>query len=156
MLDRPTIPDAEYDRLFAALARLETDHPELVTPDSPTQRIGGRPRAGFATIEHRSAMLSLESVTDVAAVRRFRTPRASVVNTLVGPSGAVTPNGRMLAFSAGKRVWLYDTAFGIMRKATSVRSPVVGLAFDPEGRRLLVLQRRGAPVFLDAATGERR
>jgi hypothetical protein len=74
---------------------------------------------------------------------------------MIGPSGAVTPNGRMLAFSAGKLVWLYDTAFGVLREATSVQTPVTGLGFGPDGRRLLVLQRRGGPVFLDAATGER-
>jgi hypothetical protein len=93
---------------------------------------------------------------DVTDVRRFRGPSTYVVNTIIGPSAAMTPNGRMLAFSAGKLVWLYDAAFGVVRKATSVRSAVTGLGFDPDGRRLLVLQRRGEPVFLDAATGERR
>jgi hypothetical protein len=93
---------------------------------------------------------------DVTDVRRFRGPSTYEVNTIIGPSAAVTPNGRMLAFSAGKLVWLYDAAFGVVRKATSVRSAVTGLGFDPDGRRLLVLQRLGEPVFLDAATGERR
>ena len=93
---------------------------------------------------------------EVTRVRRFRGPSAYEVNMLIGPSAAVTPNGRMLAFSAGKLVWLYDAAFGVVRKATSVQSAVSGLGFDPDGRRLLVLQRRGAPIFLDAATGDRR
>jgi hypothetical protein len=101
----------------------------------------------------RVTTIDLETL-EVTQVQRFRRPRTYVVNMLVGPSGAVTPNGRMLAFSAGRLVWLYDAAFGVVRRATSMRSAVTGLGFDPNGRRLLVLQRRGAPVFLDAATGE--
>ena len=71
VLDRPRISDGEYDRLFAELVRLEEAHPELVTPDSPTQRVAGAPLAVFPTVEHLAPMLSLESVTDGEAVRRF-------------------------------------------------------------------------------------
>jgi DNA ligase (NAD+) len=71
VLDRPTISDAEYDRLFAELVRLEVAHPDLVTPDSPTQRVAGAPLAAFPTVEHLAPMLSLKSVTDSDAVRRF-------------------------------------------------------------------------------------
>jgi DNA ligase (NAD+) len=71
VLDRPTISDAEYDRLFAELVRLEAAHPELVTPDSPTQRIAGAPLPAFPTIAHLAPMQSLESVTTPEAVRRF-------------------------------------------------------------------------------------
>jgi DNA ligase (NAD+) len=71
VLDRPTVSDAEYDRRFAELARLETAHPEFVTADSPTQRVAGAPVAAFPTVEHLAPVLSLESVTDAAAVRRF-------------------------------------------------------------------------------------
>lgn len=61
VLDQPTIPDAEYDKLFLELQRLEAAHPELVTPDSPTQRIGGAPLPGFAQVAHRVPMLSLNN-----------------------------------------------------------------------------------------------
>ncbi len=71
VLDRPTISDAEYDRLFGALVRLEAAHTELVTPDSPTERVAGAPLQAFPTIQHLAPMLSLESVTDADAVRRF-------------------------------------------------------------------------------------
>ena len=71
MLDRPTVSDAEYDRLFAALVRLEAAHPELVTPDSPTRRVAGEPLAAFPPVAHLAPVLSLESVTDADAVRRF-------------------------------------------------------------------------------------
>lgn len=59
--DAPLIPDAEYDRLFGELVALETDFPELQRPDSPTQRVGGKPVDGFAPVVHRVPMLSLNN-----------------------------------------------------------------------------------------------
>lgn len=59
VLDAPTVPDAEYDRLFRELLALEAQHPELVTPQSPTQRVGGAPLAQFAQVVHAVPMLSL-------------------------------------------------------------------------------------------------
>ncbi|MDM8355770.1 NAD-dependent DNA ligase LigA [Pandoraea communis] len=59
--DAPLIPDAEYDRLFGELVALETDYPELQRPDSPTQRVGGKPVEGFAPVVHRVPMLSLNN-----------------------------------------------------------------------------------------------
>lgn len=61
VLDAPTIPDAEYDRLMQRLRALEAEHPELVTPDSPTQRVGGRPADEFREVRHSKPMLSLEN-----------------------------------------------------------------------------------------------
>ncbi|MDE2344337.1 MAG: NAD-dependent DNA ligase LigA [Betaproteobacteria bacterium] len=61
VLDAPTIPDAEYDRLFRELQGLETTHPSLRTPESPTQRVGSSPREGFQEIRHRVPMLSLNN-----------------------------------------------------------------------------------------------
>ena len=63
VLDRPEITDAEYDRLFDELANLEKEHPELVTPDSPTQRVGAPPLEAFKTVRHSLPMLSLSKVT---------------------------------------------------------------------------------------------
>lgn len=59
VLDEPTIPDAEYDRLFRELKALEAEHPELITPESPTQRVGGEALAAFGQIRHEVPMLSL-------------------------------------------------------------------------------------------------
>ena len=59
--NRPEISDAEYDRLWRELVALEEAHPELITPDSPTQRPGGRPAELFAPVEHLVAMLSLDN-----------------------------------------------------------------------------------------------
>ena len=61
VLDDPEVPDAEYDRLIRELQALEEEHPELVTPDSPTQRVGDAPVSSFGTIRHELAMLSLDN-----------------------------------------------------------------------------------------------
>jgi DNA ligase (NAD+) len=71
VLDDPEITDAEYDDLFRRLQTLEAAHPELVTPDSPTQRIGGAPSAGFATVRHRRQMLSLANATTAEEIAEF-------------------------------------------------------------------------------------
>ncbi len=67
VLDAPAIPDADYDRLFRELQALEAAHPKLLTPDSPTQRVGGRVLDGFATVRHRVPMLSIRTETDTEA-----------------------------------------------------------------------------------------
>ena len=61
VLDEPSIPDADYDRLYRELEALEAEHPELITPDSPTQRVGAPPDQAFAPIAHRVPMLSLSN-----------------------------------------------------------------------------------------------
>ena len=71
VFDTPEISDAEYDELLERLRRLEDQHPELVTPDSPTQRVGGRPAAGFAEVVHRRPMLSLDNSYNIEELRAF-------------------------------------------------------------------------------------
>jgi DNA ligase (NAD+) len=71
VLDRPAISDDEYDRLFRELVELERRFPQQTSPDSPTQRVGGTPLPSFPEIRHVAPLLSLESVTDPDAVRRF-------------------------------------------------------------------------------------
>jgi hypothetical protein len=66
-MDAPEIPDAEYDRLFRELQALEAEHPELLTPDSPTQRVGGKPLVGFSPVRHAVPMLSIRTETDTEA-----------------------------------------------------------------------------------------
>ena len=61
ILNAPEITDAEFDALLRELERLEEEHPDLVTADSPTQRVSGRVAAGFASVEHAEAMLSLDN-----------------------------------------------------------------------------------------------
>src|SRR5512133_2947152 len=71
VLDRPEISDAAYDALFNQLVALERTFPDLVSPDSPTQRVGGEVLPSFPEVTHRAPMISLESVTDPDEVRRF-------------------------------------------------------------------------------------
>jgi DNA ligase (NAD+) len=71
VLNAPEIADAEFDALMKALEALEREHPELVTPDSPTQRVGGRPVEGFDPVEHRVPMLSLDNAYSAEEVAAF-------------------------------------------------------------------------------------
>jgi len=71
ILDDPEVPDAEYDRLLRRLQDLEQQYPELVTPDSPTQRVGAAPVAEFARVQHAIPMLSLGNAFDEDEVRQF-------------------------------------------------------------------------------------
>ena len=71
VLDAPTIPDSEFDRLFHELQDLEKKHPDLVTPGSPTQRIGGEPLKSFGQIKHAIPMLSLDNIFDDKGLAAF-------------------------------------------------------------------------------------
>ncbi len=71
VFDDPEIADAEFDALMQELGRLEADHPDLVTIDSPTQRVSGRPAAGFDTVEHAQPMLSLDNAYSEEELREF-------------------------------------------------------------------------------------
>ncbi len=71
VLDQPEIPDAEYDRLFQELRDLEAAHPQLITPDSPTQRVGGQPLEAFAPVRHTVPMLSIRTETDAGGAAAF-------------------------------------------------------------------------------------
>src|SRR5919112_6346574 len=70
-LNDPEISDEAFDRLLHELERLEAEHPDLVSPDSPTQRVAGRPSENFATVEHLAPMLSLDNAYDEADLRAF-------------------------------------------------------------------------------------
>ena len=71
VLDAPEIPDVEYDKLIKQLNSLEHDHPELITPDSPTQRVGGVALSQFASVKHELPMLSLDNVFDEMSFNAF-------------------------------------------------------------------------------------
>ncbi len=81
VLDLPEISDAEFDALFLELSRLEEENPELVTADSPTQRVGGEASEQFAKVRHRSPMLSLQNAFDEDEIRAFdRRVRGAIGN----------------------------------------------------------------------------
>src|SRR5438045_3248453 len=69
--DKPEITDAEYDAMMRQLQALEAEEPDLVTPDSPTQRVGGKPREGFVKVAHSSPMLSLDNALNESELRDF-------------------------------------------------------------------------------------
>ncbi len=71
VLDQPEISDTEYDALMRRLAELEREHPDLATPDSPTQRVGGAPREGFVKVAHSAPMLSLDNALNEGELREF-------------------------------------------------------------------------------------
>lgn len=71
VLDDPEVPDSEYDRLVRALQDIENEHPDLITPDSPTQRVGAEPVTAFGTVEHRMPMLSLDNAFSDDELRSF-------------------------------------------------------------------------------------
>lgn len=71
VLDAPEITDAEYDARMRELQALEAEHPELLTADSPTQRVGGKPREGFVKVPHSAAMLSLDNALNEGELRAF-------------------------------------------------------------------------------------
>ena len=71
VLDQPEISDAEYDGLMRRLQQIEAEHPELMTPDSPSQRVGGKPREGFVKVRHSAPMLSLDNALNEDEMREF-------------------------------------------------------------------------------------
>ena len=71
VLDNPEITDAEFDKLMIELKKIESEHPDLITPDSPTQRVGGKPREGFLKAPHSSPMLSLDNTYSEDELRNW-------------------------------------------------------------------------------------
>src|SRR5205085_4224548 len=71
VLDDPELSDADFDRLMGELKKLEAENPDLITLDSPTQRVGGKPREGFVKVAHSSPMLSLDNALGEAELRDF-------------------------------------------------------------------------------------
>jgi DNA ligase (NAD+) len=91
VLDQPAISDAEYDDLVRELQRLEADHPDLITPDSPTQRVGGKPKEGFAKVAHSRPMLSIDNVTSEEELRDWDRRVRSL-------AGDMAPNSNQVSY----------------------------------------------------------
>ncbi len=91
VLDTPTIPDAEYDRLFRQLQDLEKNHPELITEDSPPQRVGDKPLSEFAEVQHEIPMLSLDNAFNEAEIFNFNKRIFDRLKTLDAINYAVEP-----------------------------------------------------------------
>ncbi|HPU52615.1 MAG TPA: NAD-dependent DNA ligase LigA [Burkholderiaceae bacterium] len=112
VLDAPSVPDAEYDRLFRELQALEARFPSLVHPGSPTQRVGGAPAQGFGEVRHSVPMLSLNNAFDDADVIGFDRRLREALGDAIGPDEAVEYAGELkydglaisLRYEAGKLV----------------------------------------------------
>ncbi|MEI6830538.1 MAG: NAD-dependent DNA ligase LigA [Synechococcaceae cyanobacterium ELA445] len=85
VLDTPEMEDPVYDRLYRELLELESAHPELVTPDSPTQRVGGAPATGFSSVEHRIGLLSLDNAFTTQELEAWYTRLLRVLDRLPEP-----------------------------------------------------------------------
>lgn len=96
VLDEPSVPDAEYDRLFRELQALEAEHPELVTPESPTQRVGGEALSAFGEVRHEVPMLSLGNAFEEDDLRAFD---RSVQNGLGVSGGDLFGGGAEIEYS---------------------------------------------------------
>ena len=184
VLDRPSISDSQYDRLFTELVRLEVVHPQLVTPDSPTQRVAGAPQPAFSSIRHLAPMLSLESVTDLESVRRFdervravlggKRPRYVIEPKFDGISLEVVYRDGLLLSASTRGDG--DRGGGVTENVKTIRSVPLRLYGDAPPRLLAVrgeafmrladfralnarLEREGRPVFANprnAAAGSIR
>ncbi len=153
VLDRPEISDGAYDDLYRELVTLERTFPDLVTPDSPSQRVGGEVLAEFPEVRHLAPMISLESITDPGEVRRFdeRVRRAlpsARVTYLVEPKfdglslEAVYENGQLVRVATrgdGER------GEGVTENVKTVRS--VPLRLRPSPPPPAVLSVRGEAIM---------
>ena len=141
VLDQPEISDREFDQLMKQLQRLETEHPELVTPDSPTQRVGGKPKEGFAKVAHSRPMLSLDNAYNEQELRAWSERVAG---------GLAALREQIAAARAGQPLTETE-AFGELREifttsATPVRlAEIARVAGLPDhlitGRQIAVLAR---------------
>ena len=99
VMDNPTVPDAEYDRVFKALQALEAQQPSIVTPDSPTQKVGGAPLDAFDQVTHEVPMLSLDNAFDEDSLRAFNKRVADRIITSSALSYSCEPKLDGLAVS---------------------------------------------------------
>ncbi|MEN9473568.1 MAG: ligase [Pseudomonadota bacterium] len=135
-LDAPEIPDAEYDRLFHELQAIEAEHPDWVTPDSPTQRVGGKVLDGFATVRHRVPMLSIRTETDTEAsgAEKFEQQLRSYLAT------------EQRKVERGERPALLPLSQAILQGAP------IGFVAEPKFDGLAISLRYEAGVLVQAAT----
>jgi len=144
--DAPKISDGAYDRLYRELQDLEENHPELRTPDSPTQRVAGEPLPGFETVEHAAPMLSLDSDADPEAVRRFDERVRKAVGDEIDVRYTVEPKldgaSVELVYEDGRLTRAATRGDG--RRGEGILANVRTIAAVP----LLLREERSVPAFL--------
>ena len=128
VLDQPEISDAEFDKLMIELREIEGEHPSLVTPDSPSQRVGGAPREGVAKTAHSSAMLSLDNAFDDAELRDFdRRARELAEKESLEYVGELKLDGVSMAarYSAGQLVLALTRGDGVQGEVITPNAKTV-------------------------------
>ncbi len=164
VLDAPSVPDAEYDRLFRELQALESEHPELVSPDSPTARVGGKALAAFGEVRHRQPMLSLNNAFEdndvVAFDRRAREGLGDALQDgeAIQYSAELKYDGLALSlrYEAGRLVQAATRGNGtvgedVTANIRTVRSVPLRLRELPDRRLPTVIEVRGEVLmFKDA------
>lgn len=145
----PEIADVEFDALMRELSVLETEHPDLVTPDSPTQRVGGRPVEGFSTVEHVEPMLSLDNAYSEDELRAFdeRVRRSLETDADVAYVAELKVDGLSIALT-------YDD--GVLVRGATRGDGVRGedVTFNVRTIRAIPLRLRGGPPGRYEVRGE--
>src|SRR5436305_2444292 len=149
VLDAPELPDAEFDRLMQELKRLEAAHPELITTDSPTQRVGGKPAEGFPKIVHSRPMLSLDNAYNEQELRDWdRRVRESAGNEKLEYVCELKLDGMSLALTYQSGHLLKGATRGDGTVGEDVTSNVSTLRSVPIFVQYSVLIEVGVPACL--------
>ena len=139
VLDQPEASDAEYDAIFKELRQIEEDRPDLLTPDSPTQRVGGEASDQFAKVRHRSPMLSLQNAFDEAEIRAFDKRARAAVGEKVVYCAELKIDGLAISLTYAK---------GRLRRAATRGDGTVGEDVTANVRTI-----RSVPLAVPAAKG---
>ena len=140
VLDAPELEDAVYDQLYRELLDLETDHPELVTTDSPTQRVGGTPSEGFTSVAHRIPLFSLDNAFSAEELRSWyarllkvldREPQADDPLPALAMVGELKIDGNALALSYENGVLIRGTTRGDGEQGEEITANVRTIASIP-------------------------
>ena len=153
VLDAPEMEDAVYDRLYRELLDLETAHPELITPDSPTQRVGGAPAEGFQSVRHRIGLLSLDNAFNTAELEAWytrllrvldREPAAGEPEPPLAMVGELKIDGNALALSYANGLLLRAATRGDGEQGEEITANVRTIASLP-----LRLQLEQPPAWVE-------
>ena len=154
VLASPTVPDAEYDRLFRELQSIEAAHPELQTPDSPTQRVGGAPRSDLPAVRHAVPMLSIRTETDAGPGGAINFDARVRRELKLGESEAPVDYNAELKFDGIAMSLRYEA--GVLVRAATRGDGEVGEDVTPNVRtiRAIPLRLRGDPPEVLEVRGE--
>src|SRR5437879_9991781 len=139
VLDQPEVSDAAYDALFLELRRIEDERPDLLTTDSPTQRVSGEASDQFAKVRHRSPMLSLQNAFDEAEIRGFDKRVHAAVGDKVVYCAELKIDGLAISLTYAK---------GRLQRAATRGDGTTGQDVTANGRTI-----RSAPLSVTPATG---